>query len=75
MTEWIFSIKNNFSAGELSPTMEGRSDTPLYQQGVRTLLNFLVLPSGGLVRRPGTRCIHIFKQSEERLPLQAEESQ
>jgi len=45
---------SNFSRGELSPRLQGRSDTEVYYQGVATLENFIVLPQGGAERRPGT---------------------
>ena len=59
-TPWTFAQKNNFSAGELASSMEGRSDTPLYQNGVKKMINWMVLPSGGIVRRPGTMLVHAF---------------
>lgn len=55
---WVFANKNNFSAGELSSSMEGRLDTPLYQNGVKKMINWMVLPSGGIIRRPGTQLVY-----------------
>jgi len=57
---WVFANKNNFSAGELSSSMEGRSDTPLYQNGVKKMINWMVLPSGGIIRRPGTQLVYAY---------------
>jgi len=45
---------NSFNAGELSPYMGARSDVKKYQSGCRTLENFIILPYGGVIRRPGT---------------------
>ena len=44
----------SFSAGELTPKGNGRIDTQSYINGCRTLLNGIVLPQGGITRRPGT---------------------
>jgi hypothetical protein len=52
--QFVYSSKNTFSAGELTPTIEGRNDLPLYQHGVKKLINFMILPSGGIIRRHGT---------------------
>lgn len=45
---------SNFTAGELSPRMKGRVDVSKYYNGCETLLNFVVMPQGGVTRRPGT---------------------
>lgn len=45
----------NFTAGELSPRLEGRVDIARYFNGCRTLENFLVHPHGGAWRRSGLR--------------------
>tara|TARA_B100000287_G_scaffold435643_1_gene505254 strand:+ start:10087 stop:13047 length:2961 start_codon:yes stop_codon:yes gene_type:complete len=42
-----------FTAGQLSPRMDGRTDFDKYYQGCKTLDNFLVHPHGGASRRPG----------------------
>jgi hypothetical protein len=43
----------NFSAGELSKTLFGRTDLPQYYSGAARLENFDVIPTGGLKRRSG----------------------
>ena len=45
---------SSFTAGELSPKLEGRIELEKYRQGCSELTNFLVLPQGGITRRPGT---------------------
>ena len=50
-------IQTNFTAGELSPRLEGRVDLQKYQNGCRTLENMIVLPHGGITRRPGFRFV------------------
>ncbi len=47
----------NFTAGELSPRMRGRTDMAKYSNGCETLLNMVVMPQGGVTRRPGTRYV------------------
>lgn len=51
----INPVQTNFSSGELSPRLLGRSDIERYQDGVETLENFHVLTQGGIARRRGTR--------------------
>jgi hypothetical protein len=48
-------IINDFTKGELSPRFSGRSDLQFYYQGADTIENGIVLPQGGVERRPGTR--------------------
>ncbi|WP_272701537.1 hypothetical protein [Desulfovibrio sp. Fe33] len=47
----------NFTAGEISPRLEGRTDLSKYFNGCRTLRNFHVHPHGGATRRPGFRFV------------------
>jgi hypothetical protein len=49
------AFKSNFTAGELSPDMLGRSDTRAYANGAGQLRNVFIQPTGGLSRRPGMR--------------------
>jgi len=56
-------IQNAFNAGEITPQLSGRSDSPSYQQGCRTLENFIVEPLGGVSRRPGTRYAFTVKDA------------
>lgn len=44
----------NFTSGELSPRLFGRTDLNRYFNGAGLIRNFLVHPHGGLTRRPGT---------------------
>lgn len=50
-------IKTNFTAGELSPRLDGRTDIAKYDNGCEVLENFVVQPQGGAKRRPGTKYI------------------
>lgn len=55
----------NFTAGELSPRLDGRIDLQKYFQGCKTLENMVVHPHGGATRRPGTRHIAETKSNGE----------
>lgn len=46
-------LLNSFTSGVLSPLTVGLTDLEGTRKGCRTLKNFQVLPSGGVVRRPG----------------------
>ena len=50
-------IQNNFVSGELSPLLRGRTDLQQYYQGCETADNVVIVPQGGLRRRPGTEFI------------------
>lgn len=47
-------LKNNFSAGELSPLLSTRTDVQQYANGAKQLLNAIPLVEGGVRKRPGT---------------------
>jgi hypothetical protein len=55
----------NFTAGELSPRLDGRTDLQKYFQGCKTLQNMVVHPHGGATRRPGTKFIAETKSNGE----------
>ncbi len=50
-------IKNSYNAGELSEYMAGRTDINKYHNGCSKLINAIVLPHGGVVKRSGTEYI------------------
>jgi hypothetical protein len=52
MSEILFT---NFSAGELSDTLFGRVDISQYRKGVSKLVNFDVIPTGGITSRHGSK--------------------
>lgn len=62
-------VQNAFIAGELSPGMEGRSDTVQYAQGMRRCENFIVQPQGGVIRRTGTRFVSEVADSNDNIRL------
>ena len=49
------TIKAVFNGGEMSPLMDGRTDSEKYATGCRILENFIVRSYGGAFKRPGTR--------------------
>ena len=52
------TIQNNFSGGELSPRLHGRSDLQAYYKGAARLDNFLVSKEGTIRKRHGIRSFH-----------------
>jgi hypothetical protein len=51
--------KSNFTAGEVSARLLGRSDLRAYANGASQLRNVIIQPTGGVTRRAGTRFISI----------------
>lgn len=62
-------INTNFTAGELSEELFGRVDIAKYNNGAETLENFMVMPHGGISRRPGTRFVKEVKSSAAKTRL------
>ena len=57
-------VKFAFIAGELSPTLFGRTDLTKFDLGMAEAKNFFVDYRGGLSSRPGTRFMeHVYKDS------------
>lgn len=51
------TIQTNFTAGEISPYLKGRTDLQKFSEGAELLDNFIVKPQGGLFARTGTKFI------------------
>ncbi len=68
MTTAWFS-QTSFSAGELSPLLEGRQDLAKYSIGLRKCQNFLVTVQGPLRKRGGTGFIAEVKDSTKATKL------
>jgi hypothetical protein len=49
------TIKAVFNGGEMSPLMDGRTDSEKYATGCRLLENFIVRSYGGIFKRPGLK--------------------
>ncbi len=48
---------SNFTGGELGPEMHGRNDLLVYQNGLKTCENYLIMPEGGARFRNGSRFV------------------
>ena len=59
----------NFNAGELSPFLISRTDVGKYESGCQRLENFIILPYGGVIRRPGTQYLGKAKLADKRCRL------
>lgn len=56
-----FDFYPSFNAGEVSPMVDARTSLDKYRSACRTLENFVILPYGGAIRRPGTQYIGTTK--------------
>lgn len=56
-------ILSSFNAGELSPSVEGRVEVAKYNNGCKTLENYLMTIQGPAKRRAGTRMVTEVKDS------------
>jgi len=54
---------SSFTAGEISPRLEGRVTIAKYREGLADLTNMVVQPHGGVTRRPGTEYLGEVKAS------------
>ena len=59
-------IQTNFTSGEVSPLMRGRVDVNKYANGAQEIVNFLVRPQGGLLKRSGTRFVNETKFQDKK---------
>ena len=57
MPAGVNHVQTNFASGQIDPTMLGRRDTSMYQNGAKVLTNNSPLVTGGVRRRPGTQYI------------------
>jgi hypothetical protein len=62
-------ILTNFTSGELSPRVSARVDLAKYFNGCRILQNFITLPHGGAIKRPGTYFVAEAKYSDKKCRL------
>jgi len=59
----VINIQTNFTVGEIDPLLRGRIDLAQYYSGLKTARNVVVLPQGGVRRRPGLKFIHALPSS------------
>lgn len=50
-------LQASFTGGEISPRGYGRVDLAKYQTGLKELVNFVGIPTGGVRKREGTEYI------------------
>ena len=65
----VHHLQTNFSAGVISKRLKNRVDLTRYDNAVDEISNFLPLPHGGLVRRPGTHFTAEVKNSAQAVRL------
>lgn len=58
----LYSIQQSFAAGELSPSLYGRTDLAKWHIGASTMRNFFVNFRGGASSRAGTAYVGMCKQ-------------
>ena len=68
MGKQLLSIPS-FTAGEMSSSMQGRTDFAKYFSAASRLENFVVLPHGPVTRRPGTYFVSEIKTSANKTRL------
>src|SRR6056300_295378 len=64
MAKTLISVPS-FTAGQLSPRMEGRTDFQKYFSAGTTVNNFIVQPHGPVARRPGSYFVSEVKDSSK----------
>jgi hypothetical protein len=65
----VAALVTNFTAGEISPRLEGRVDLAKYRDGCRIMNNMVPQVYGGARRRPGTRFVAEVKDSDRKTRL------
>ena len=65
----VHPFQSNFTAGELSPRLEGQIDFKKYFNGCSELTNMIVYPHGGATRRGGTYFVSEVKDSTKEVRL------
>lgn len=59
----------SFNAGEISPLLQGRTDLEKFYKSGRDVENLIVLPTGGVTKRPGTKYIASGKTASAAIRL------
>lgn len=58
-------FQGSMNGGEITPRLGGRVDLTKYTQSLKTCLNMLPQPHGGVTRRPGTEYIGACKHADK----------
>ncbi len=62
-------LQNSFNGGEVTPALYGRFDDQKYSSGAATVRNFICLPQGPVVNRPGFAYVNAAKYPGKRVRL------
>jgi len=54
---------NNFTYGEISPSLASRIDSSVYNQAGQSVKNVFIRAEGGVINRPGTKRLYNFSQT------------
>lgn len=65
----INALVSNFTAGEFSPRLDQRLDVEKYNNAAQEITNFLVVPHGGVKKRPGTQFVTDLVNSTDAVRL------
>ena len=65
----MIELLQSFNAGELSPMLDARTTLDKYKSGCAQLQNFIIMPYGGVNRRPGTEYMAPAKYSNRKCRL------
>lgn len=65
----IHLVQGTFAGGEFSPALTGRVDIAKYSTGLNKARNVIVMPSGGLRNRPGTKMVASAGDSTKQVRL------
>ncbi len=66
----MFSVKTNFTAGQVSEKIFGRGDLGVYENGARTLENVIIQPTGGVSRRKGLKLVDEVEAKAKLIPFE-----
>ena len=61
---------NNFSFGEINPSLTSRTESPVYQQAAESLKNFTIRSEGGVINRAGLQRKYNFTHTYNSTLLQ-----
>lgn len=61
----VRTLRRSFAGGEITPEMFGRLDLVKFQTGLATAENFITLPHGPAINRPGTRFVREVSDSSK----------
>ena len=61
----VQALQGSFVTGEISPRLQGNVLLESYKSSLATLLNYVVVPQGAVMRRPGTRYVTPTKNDGE----------